>query len=57
MPRLAEPDRRVALFAMITEIYEQENPPLRVELTRQDLARVDLIMSRPDDLPKAYTSS
>jgi hypothetical protein len=52
-PRLAEPDWRVALFAMITEIFERENPPLKVELTRQDLARVDLIMSRTDDLPKA----
>jgi hypothetical protein len=52
-PSLAEPDRRVALFAMITEIYERENPPLRVELTREDLAKVELIMSRRDDLSKA----
>jgi hypothetical protein len=45
--------RRVALFALIAEINERENPPLRVGLTRQDLAKAELIMSRRADLSKA----
>lgn len=51
-PSLAAPEKRDALLDAVEAIYDQDHA-IKVRLTERDLAIVDMMVARTDDLPKA----
>jgi hypothetical protein len=51
-PSLMAPEKRDALLKSVTEIYDRDHA-IKVRLTEQDQAPIEMMFVRTNDLPKA----